>query len=39
VKQIFYAGNDRQPCVAEYAIVVDDSGWIQRAHIVVVQSS
>jgi hypothetical protein len=39
VKQIFYAGNDRQPCAAEYAIVVDDSGLIQRAHIVVVQSS
>lgn len=39
MKQIFYSGNDRQPCVAEYAIVVDDSGWIQRAHIVVVQSS
>lgn len=39
MKQIFYAGNDRQPCAAEYAIVVDDSGSIQRAHIVVVQSS
>lgn len=39
MKQIFYSGNDSQPCVAEYAIVVDDSGWIQRAHIVVVQSS
>lgn len=39
MKQIFYAGNYRQPCVAEYAIVVDDSGSIQRAHIVVVQSS
>jgi hypothetical protein len=39
VKQIFYAGNDRQPCAAEYAIVVDSSGSIQRAHIVVVQSS
>ena len=39
MKQIFYAGNDRQPCAAEYAIVVDNSGSIQRAHIVVVQSS
>lgn len=39
MKQIFYAGNDRQPCAAEYAIVMDNSGWIQRAHIVVVQSS
>ncbi len=39
VKQIVYAGNDRQPCVAEYAIVIDDSEMIQRAHIVVVQSS
>ncbi|NVH63391.1 hypothetical protein HQ621_20985 [Pseudomonas simiae] len=39
MKQIFYAGNDRQPCAAEYAIVVDDSGSIQRAHIIVVQSS
>jgi len=39
VKQIVYAGNDRQPCVAEYAIIMDDSGFIQKAHIVVVQSS
>lgn len=39
MKQIVYAGNDRQPCVAEYAIVIDDSEMIQRAHIVVVQSS
>lgn len=39
MKQIFYAGNDRQPCAAEYAIVMDGSGSIQRAHIVVVQSS
>ncbi len=39
MKQIFYAGNHRQPFVAEYAIVVDDSDWTQRAHIVVVQSS
>ncbi|MDD0967783.1 hypothetical protein [Pseudomonas aphyarum] len=39
MKQIVYAGNDRQPCVAEYAIVMDDSEMIQRAHIVVVQSS
>lgn len=34
-----YAGNDRQPCAAEYAIAIDDSGMIQRANIVVVQSS
>jgi hypothetical protein len=39
VKQIFYAGNDLQPCAAEYAIVADNSGSIQYAHIVVVQSS
>lgn len=39
MKQIFYAGNSCQPCVAEYAVVIDDSESIQRAQIVVVQSS
>ncbi|MGE8099487.1 hypothetical protein [Pseudomonas fluorescens] len=39
MKQIIYAGNDSQPFVAEYAVVMDDSGWTQHADIVVVQSS
>ncbi|MDH1106679.1 hypothetical protein N5C55_04780 [Pseudomonas otitidis] len=39
MNKIYFAGNHRQPCVAEYAIVIDDAGMLQRAHIVVVQSS
>lgn len=39
MNKIYFAGNHRQPCVAEYAIVIDETGILQRAHIVVVQSS
>ncbi|MNJ42800.1 hypothetical protein D3C77_377770 [compost metagenome] len=39
LKKIHFAGNDRQPCVAEYGVAIDTTGLIQRAHIVVVQSS
>ncbi|MBA6105246.1 hypothetical protein [Pseudomonas monteilii] len=39
MKKIFFAGHDRQPCVAEYGVAIDSTGAIQRAHIVVVQSS
>jgi hypothetical protein len=39
MNKIFYAGIDGQPCFAEYQILIDDSDWIQKASIVVVQST
>ncbi|MBX8588623.1 hypothetical protein K5D56_04450 [Pseudomonas cichorii] len=39
MKKILFAGNDRQPCVAYYGIAIDNSSFIQHAHIVVVQTT
>ncbi|MFU0489992.1 hypothetical protein [Pseudomonas syringae] len=39
IKEIFFPGNDRQPCVARYGIRIDPSHGIARAEIVVIQTN
>lgn len=37
--KIFFPGNDRQPCVAQYGITIDRDQGIAKAEIVVVQTN
>lgn len=39
MKQIFFPGNSRQPCVAQYGIFIESGdSYMPKAHIVVVQT-
>ncbi|WP_054086397.1 hypothetical protein [Pseudomonas syringae] len=39
VKEVFFPGNDRQPCLARYGIKIDPDHGIARAEIVVIQTN
>lgn len=39
IKEIFFPGNDRQPCAAKYGINIDHSQGIARADVIVIQTS